>query len=64
MEIYAKKGTALEQTIKAMVDKTKKAFDEALDMTGNGRTTYQPRLHLPLGNDYEVRARVYIQARR
>ena len=33
MEIYAKKGTALEQTIKAMVDKTKKAFDEALDMT-------------------------------
>ena len=33
MEIYAKQGTALEQTIKAMVDKTKKAFDEALDMT-------------------------------
>ena len=33
MDIYAKQGTALEQTIKAMVDKTKKAFDEALDMT-------------------------------
>ena len=32
MEIIAKPGTALEQTIKAMHDKIKKSFDEANDM--------------------------------
>lgn len=32
MQIYAKQGTALEQTIKAMCDKIKKSFDEANDM--------------------------------
>ena len=32
MEIIAKPGTALEQTIKAMHDKIKKNFDEANDM--------------------------------
>lgn len=33
MQIYAKQGTALEQTIKAMVDKIKQGFDEANDLT-------------------------------
>lgn len=33
MQIYAKQGTALEQTIKAMCDKIKENFDEALNMT-------------------------------
>lgn len=33
MQIYAKQGTALEQTIKAMYDKIKESFDEALNMT-------------------------------
>ena len=32
MEIIAKQGTALEQTIKAMCDKIKSGFDEANDM--------------------------------
>ena len=33
MEIIAKPGTALEQTIKAMCDKIKSSFNEANDMT-------------------------------